>query len=433
MNAQTETYVIVGAGLAGAKAAETLREEGFDGELIIIGDEPERPYERPPLSKDYLRGELKDRPYVHPSSFYTDHEIELMTSTPVTSVDLELRELSLEGGRRLSYDKLLMATGAAPRRLDVPGSELDGIHYLRTVGDSELIAGLIDRGRQLVVVGSGWIGAEIAASAREQGCEVTMIEMASLPLERVLGPEVGRIYLDLHRDHGVEFLPETTVERFEGTGAVERVLTRDGAVIETDFVVVGIGVAPRSGLVEAAGLRVENGVIVNERLEARAPSLFAAGDVANARHPFYGRHIRVEHWANALNQGPAAAKAMLGRDVSYDEIPYFFSDQYDAGMEYSGLAMEWDEVVFRGDVAAREFIAFWLKDERLVAGLNMNVWDVSDPIRDLIRSRRPVSSRDLADGDVPLSQLTADPKLDPPPRREPIEVLGASNSEDGSC
>ena len=398
-------FVIVGAGLAGAKAAETLREEGFDGQLVLIGDEAERPYERPPLSKEYLRGEVGDKPYVHPDAFYGEHQIDLLTSTRVTGIDLGVSELLLEGDRRLGYDRLLLATGSVPRRLHVPGADLDGIHYLRTVGDSELIGERIEHGQRLVVVGSGWIGAEIAASARQKGCEVTMIEMASLPLEGVLGPELGRIYLDLHRDHGVEFLPETTVERFEGTGSVERVLTRDGAVLDTEFVVVGIGVAPRTGLAETAGLRIDNGVIVDERLESNAPGVFAAGDVANARNPFYGRHLRVEHWANALNQGPAAARSMLGQDVSYDEIPYFFSDQYDAGMEYSGYAAEWDEVVFRGDVAAREFIAFWLRDERLVAGLNMNVWDVSDPIRELIRSRRPLDAGELSDPDTPLSEL----------------------------
>ena len=398
-------FVIVGAGLAGAKAAETLRREGFDGRLTLIGDEPERPYERPPLSKDYLRGEVADKPYVHPAAFYAEHQIDLLTSTRVTGVDLGLSELLLEGDRRLGYDRLLLTTGSVPRHLDVPGGDLEGIHYLRTVGDSELIGERIERGQRLVVVGSGWIGAEIAASARQKGCEVTMIEMASLPLEGVLGPELGRIYLDLHRDHGVEFLPETTVERFEGTGSVERVLTRDGAVLDTEFVVVGIGIAPRTGLAETAGLRIENGVIVDERLESNHPGVFAAGDVANAWHPFYGRRLRVEHWANALTQGPAAARSMLGQDVSYDEIPYFFSDQYDAGMEYSGYATEWDEVVFRGDVAAREFIAFWLRDERLVAGLNMNVWDVSDPIRELIRSRRPLDPGELADPDTPLPEL----------------------------
>ena len=422
-----ETFVIVGAGLAGAKAAETLRQEGFEGRLVLIGDEPERPYERPPLSKDYLRGESAERPYVHAESFYSENEIELWTATRVSGINANLRELWLEGDQRLSYDRLLVTTGAVPRRLDVPGAELDGIHYLRTLADSERIGERIEQGQRLVVVGSGWIGAEVAASARQKGCQVTMIEMGSLPLERVLGPELGEIYVDLHRSHGVEFLPETTVDRFEGQGSVERVVTHDGSSIETDFVVVGIGVAPRAGLVETAGVRVDNGVLVDEHLEASVPGVFAAGDVANARHPFYGRHLRVEHWANALKQGPVAARAMLGKRASYDEIPYFFSDQYEAGMEYSGYATEWDEVVFRGEVAAHEFVAFWLKDRRLVAGLNMNVWDASEPIRDLIRSRRALDTRDLADPAVPLSQL-----IEADLARAGTDALSAWASEGGA-
>jgi 3-phenylpropionate/trans-cinnamate dioxygenase ferredoxin reductase subunit len=216
-------------------------------------------------------------------------------------------------------------------------------------------------------------------------------------LERVLGPELGQSYLDIHRQHGVEFLPETTVDRFEGTGHVERVLTGDGAEIETNFVVVGIGVAPRCGLAEAAGIAVDNGVLVDERLETSVPGVFAAGDVANAEHPFYGRRIRVEHWANARQQGEAAGRAMLDQPVSYDEIPYFFSDQYDVGMEYSGYATSWDEVVIRGDVKSHEFVAFWLDAGRVVAGMNVNTWDVHDAIRDLIRSRALVDQGELSD------------------------------------
>jgi 3-phenylpropionate/trans-cinnamate dioxygenase ferredoxin reductase component len=422
-----ETYVIVGAGLAGAKAAEALRDEGFDGRVVLIGDEPARPYERPPLSKDYLRGEAAHKPFVHPPQFYADQRIELMTSTRVTGIDAGLRELLLEGDRRLGYDRLLLTTGAAPRGLEVPGADLEGVHYLRTLADSEAIAARLERGRHLVVVGSGWIGAEIAASARQRGCEVTMLEMGSLPLERVLGPEVGRVYLDLHRDHGVQFLAQTTVERFEGEGTIERVLTRDGEVIETDFVVVGIGVGPRTELAEAAGIKVDNGILVDEGLQTSVGGIFAAGDVANALNPFYGHPLRVEHWANALNQGPVAARAMLGKPARYEEIPYFFSDQYDTGMEYSGYATEWDEVVFRGDVAAREFISLWVKERRVVAGMNMNVWDVSDPLRELIRSRRAVDSRDLADPELPLSQLVQSEAADD----DQAEVLGACASEGG--
>jgi 3-phenylpropionate/trans-cinnamate dioxygenase ferredoxin reductase subunit len=409
MNGKSERFVIVGAGLAGAKAAETLRDEGFSGRLILIGDEAERPYERPPLSKDYLRGEIEDVPYVHAESFYREHEIELWRSTRVTGIEAGLHKLLLDGDRRLGYDRLLLTTGAVPRRLDVPGADLAGIHYLRTLADSRRIGKELDSTQHLAVIGSGWIGAEIAASARQKGCEVTMIERASLPLERVLGPEVGQIYLDIHRDHGVEFLPETTLERFEGEGAVERILTRDGAVVDADLVVVGVGVAPRTGLVESAGLHVDNGVVVDERLESSRPGVFAAGDVANAHHPFYGRHIRVEHWANALKQGPVAARAMLGHDVAYEEIPYFFSDQYDVGMEYTGFATNWDDVVFRGDVKGREFVAFWLDGGRVVAAMNVNVWDVNEAIGALIRSREPVDAKRLVDPDLSLDDLIATP------------------------
>lgn len=399
-----QTFIIVGAGLAGAKAAETLREEGFEGRVVLIGDEPERPYERPPLSKEYLRGEA-DRPYVHDEGFYDDNRIELWTETHAAAIDPGSSELVLDDDRRLGYDRLLIATGAEPRRLNLPGAGLDGVHYLRTLADSERIGARFEPGRHFVVIGAGWIGSEIAASARQKGCEVTMIESAELPLLRVLGAEVGRVYRDLHVANGVEFLPETAVERFDGDGSVERVVTGAGKAIEATDVVVGIGVAPRTGLAEAAGLRLDNGILVDESLETSVPGIFAAGDVANAFHPFYERHIRVEHWANALNQGPVVARAMLGEPARYEEIPYFFSDQYDTGMEYSGFATEWDEVVFRGDVDARELIAFWLKDERLVAGMNLNVWDVNDPIRELIRSRRAVSREALEDPGVELAEL----------------------------
>jgi 3-phenylpropionate/trans-cinnamate dioxygenase ferredoxin reductase subunit len=429
MNEHTEIFVIVGAGLAGAKAAETLRAEGFDGRVVLIGDEAEPPDERPPLSKEYLRGEAEEKPLVHERSFYADHSIELWCSTRITGIDIGLQELLMEGDQGLGYDRLLLATGSVPRRLDVPGIELDGIHYLRTLADSERIGQRIEAGQRLVVIGSGWIGAEIAASAKQKGCEVTMLEMASLPLERALGPEVGRIYRDLHRDHGVEFLPETTVERFKGEGSVQRVITRDGASLETEFVVVGIGVAPRIGLLETAGLRIDNGIVADQYLRTSAPAVFVAGDIANARHPFYGRHLRLEHWDTALHQGPVAARNMLGQGEAYDRIPYFFSDQYEAGMEYNGHATDWDEVVFRGDVAEREFIAFWLKDERLVAGMNMNVWDVSDSIRALIRSRRILVPDELADPDVPLTELLKGrPQVDELDQR----ALSAWASEGGS-
>jgi 3-phenylpropionate/trans-cinnamate dioxygenase ferredoxin reductase subunit len=402
---ENQTYVVLGGGLAGAVAAEGLRQHGFEGRLVLIGDEAERPYERPPLSKEYLRGESEEMPYVHPQALYAEQGIELWTSSLVGGIDTGARRLALDDGRTLEYDRLLIATGAEPRRLEVPGAELDGIRYLRTAEDSRAIRERIENQERLVVVGSGWIGAEIAASARQKGCEVTMLEMSTVPLERVLGPQVGQIYLDIHRQHGVEFIPETTVERFEGSGSVERVLTRDGASIDTGFVVVGVGVLPRTAIAEEAGIPVENGVLTDERLETQEPGVFAAGDVANAKHAFYGRHLRVEHWANARYQGALAARTMLGLEGVNEEIPYFFSDQYDVGMEYGGFATEWDQVVFRGDPADGEFIAFWLEGGRLVAGMNVNVWDVNDPIRELISSRREVDPGALADPDTPIEQI----------------------------
>jgi 3-phenylpropionate/trans-cinnamate dioxygenase ferredoxin reductase component len=401
-----DTFVIVGASLAGAKAAETLRAEGFGGRLLLVGSEDERPYERPPLSKDYLRGEAdRETTFVHPEGFYAEHDIELRLGRTAVSLDTAGAELALDDGERLRYDRLLLTMGSEPRRLSIPGAELDGVMYLRSVADCDALRGRLDRGGAVVVIGAGWIGAEVAASARQRGLEVTVIEPLEVPLERVLGREVGAVYRDIHLDHGVQMLLGTGVEAFEGAGAVERVRLSDGRVLECDFVVVGIGVQPRTGLAAEAGLTVDNGILVDEHLRTSAPGVFAAGDVANARHPFYGEAIRVEHWANALHQGPAAARAMLGQADAYDRLPYFFSDQYDVGMEYAGFAREWDRVVFRGDPAAREFIAFWLVGQHVVAGMNVNMWDVTDTIQSLIRERAPVDDRRLADPDVPLEDL----------------------------
>jgi 3-phenylpropionate/trans-cinnamate dioxygenase ferredoxin reductase subunit len=403
-----QTYVIVGASLAGAKAAETLREEGFDGRVVLVGAEPDRPYERPPLSKEYLRGEAgREKVYVHDEAFYAEHDIELLLGREAVDLDTPAGKLELDDGQRLRYDRLLLATGAEPRRLAIPGADLEGVVYLRTVQDSDALRARLDRGGAAVVVGAGWIGSEVAASARQRGLEVTVIEPMAVPLERVLGTDVGAVYRDIHTDHGTKMLMGTGVEAFEGDRSVERVRTSDGRVLECDFVVVGVGVQPRTRLAARAGLEVDDGVLVDEHLETGVPGVFAAGDVASAHHPFYGERIRVEHWANALNQGPAAARNMLGQGVPYERLPYFFSDQYEVGMEYSGFAREWDRVVFRGDPASREFIAFWLVGERVVAGMNVNVWDVNDAIQRLIRERAPVDDRSLTDPDVPLDELTA--------------------------
>lgn len=403
-----QTFIIVGASLAGAKAAEELRERGFDGEIVLVGSEAERPYERPPLTKDYLRGEADGAPFVHEEDFYGRHEIELLTGTTVAAIDPGRGSVTLEGGRELSYDRLLLATGAEPRRIPVPGAELEGIHYLRTLADCDLLRERLGGAGHVAVVGAGWIGSEFAASARQAGHEVTVIDPTALPNERIFGTEIGSFYRDVHVAHGVKLVLGEGVESFEGDGALERVRTSSGQAIDCDLAVVGIGVVPRTGLAEGAGLSVENGILVDAGLETSAPGVFAAGDVASAWHPFYDERIRVEHWSNALEQGPAAARAMLGESVSFDHIPYFFSDQYEVGMEYSGYAPRWDEVVFRGERESGEFIAFWLRDGIVAAGMNVNVWDVSDPIRALLRSRQAVDRGALTDPDTPLDSLSAE-------------------------
>ncbi|HEY8821223.1 MAG TPA: FAD-dependent oxidoreductase [Dermatophilaceae bacterium] len=417
--ATDQTFVIVGASLAGAKAAETLRAEGFDGRVVLIGEEAERPYERPMLSKEYLRGEKPAaKLYVHDEGFYADNGIELMTGTRVQSLDPGAHEITLAGGARMSYSRLLLSTGAAPRRLPLPGADLPGVAYLRAMGESDALRAAITAASRVVVIGAGWIGSEVAASARHLGAEVAIVAPEAVPLVRVLGPEVGGVYRDLHAGHGVDLHLSTQIEAIVGDGAASGVRTTDGVVIEGDLVVVGVGVTPRVELAKLAGLTVENGIVVDEFLATSVPDVFAAGDVAATWNTRYNKRIRMEHWANALNQGPVAARNMLGQHTAYEKLPYFYSDQYDLGMEYNGYADDWDRVVVRGDRAGREFLAFWLKDGRVLAGMNANIWDQGDDIKALIRSGASVDPDRLADPSVPLADLLASPaaKADGPSR-----------------
>ncbi len=405
-----ETYVIVGASLAGAKAADELRERGFDGSVVLIGSEPELPYERPPLSKDLLLGKSdREKVFVFDAEHYGSRNIELLTSTTVTAIDPASGTVSLADGGTRFFDKLLLTTGSHARAIDVPGADLPGIFYLRTLDESELLRAQFEKrqGGHLAVVGAGWIGSEVAACARQAGLEVTVIDSVNLPNERIFGPEIGQFYKDVHESHGVRFLLGNGVEAFEGSSAVGGVRTTSGSMVDCDLVVVGVGAAPRISLADDAGLEVGNGIHVDARLRTSAANVWAAGDVAAFEHPFYGTRIRVEHWANALNGGPAAARSMLGDDAPYDRIPYFFSDQYDVGMEYSGYATEWDEVVFRGSRDDGEFIAFWLAGGHVVAGMNVGVWDVNEHVQALIRSRTVVDVDALVDPDTPLESLVA--------------------------
>ena len=380
-------------------------------ESVLIGDEPTRPYERPPLSKDYLRGETDfDGAAVHPADFYDSHGIDLRMSTTVTAIDPTTSEVELSPGGRLAYDRLLLSTGAAPRRLSVPGSTLPGVRYLRTVADSDTLRHAITSADPVVVIGAGWIGSEVAASARQLGAEVAMVEVASVPLERVLGTEVGGIYRDLHAEHGVRLHLGVGVDGIGGADRVEEVRLSDGTVLPAGTVVVGVGVQPRTDLAQAAGLRLDDGVVTDEYLATSVPTIYAAGDVANVWYRAYGAHIRLEHWSAALNQGPAAAKNMLGHVTAYEKVPYFFSDQYDLGMESAaGLpaSSRWSfGVILR---AVRSWLAFWLAQGRVRAAMNTNIWDQGDPIEALIRSDRPVDPARLADPDIELSKVAPDP------------------------
>ena len=404
------TFVIVGASLAGGKAAEALRNEGYDGRVVLVGAEPERPYERPPLSKDLMLGKAsKEQAFLHPEQWYAEHDIELRLATRAIGIDRAAHEVELAGGERIGYDKLLLATGSVVRRLDLPGADADGVLTLRTLTDSERITAVLREGARLVVVGAGWIGLEVAAAGRLHGAAVTVVEQADLPLQRVLGDELAAVFRDLHVGHGVDFRFGATLARFQTDGGrVSGVVLGDGTELPADAVVVGVGIRPATELAEAAGLAVDNGVLTDAGMRTSDPDIYAAGDVANRDHPVLGRRIRVEHWANALNGGPAAARAMLGKDADYNDLPYFYTDQYDLGMEYAGYVEPggYEAVVYRGTPGpAEEFIAFWTSGGRVLAGMNVNVWDVSDAIQALVRSGKPIDPARLADPDVPLTDL----------------------------
>jgi 3-phenylpropionate/trans-cinnamate dioxygenase ferredoxin reductase component len=385
-----ETFVIVGAGLAGAKAAETLRDEGFAGRLVLVGDEAELPYERPPLSKQYLTGEAeRDSAQVHPGELYAQRDIDLVTAA-ATELDAVEHRLALSDGRVLAYDRLLLATGASPRRPPIPG--IEHARTLRTLPDADALRAAFTSGGSVAVIGAGWIGCEVAAAARTLGCEVVLIEQAAAPLEAVLGRELGTLFADLHRDNGVQLLSEARVEAI----ADGHVRLSDGTTVAADTVVVGVGVAPNTELAAAAELDVDDGIVADEQLRTSAPDVFAAGDVARAFHPRYGRHVRVEHWANALHQGPAAARAMLDRGEPYIRLPYFFSDQYTLGMEYIGLHAPTDRLVVKRAGDELRLMAFWIDGSgRVTAGMHVNEWDTIDAIEQLIERGEAVDEAAL--------------------------------------
>jgi 3-phenylpropionate/trans-cinnamate dioxygenase ferredoxin reductase component len=403
------SFIIVGGGLAGALAAQTLREEGFDGSITLLGQEPNAPYERPPLSKDYLQGKAeRDSIFVHAEPWYAEHGVDLSLGSVVTSLDPATRTVTTDTGAQLHFDKLLLATGSKPRRLEVPGADLDGVYYLRNVEDSERIKIEFARAKRAVIIGAGWIGLETAAAARAAGLDVTLLVSGDLPLQRVLGPEVAPIFAELHRRHGADLRNRTTTaELTGGHGQVTGVMLSDGTRIDADMIIVGIGAVPRTELAATAGLKIDNGIVVDEHLRTSDPDIFAAGDIAQAYNPRLGRHIRVEHWANARRQGVVAGKAMLGQDAVDLRPSYFYTDQYDLSMEYTGDIgpAGYDRVIFRRYADSSQLIVFWLYEQRVQAGMNTNIWDVAEDIERLVQSARPINVDDLADPGVPLASL----------------------------
>lgn len=404
--ASLRRIVIAGAGMAGCYAAETLRKEGFDGAITLVGAERHLPYDRPPLSKGFLRGEKPaDAVLFHHASYYDELRIDRRLGSRLVALRASAHEVELDTGACLPFDKLLIATGGEPRRVPVPGADLPGVHYLRTLDDSSRIGDELRRRPHIVVVGAGFIGAEVAASARILGCEVTVIELESVPLLRVLGHDVGVIYADIHRDHGVDLRLGDGLAGFRGAGRVEEVVTASGAAVPCDLVVVGVGIRPSVGWLDGSGIEMANGVLTDEYCATSAPDVFAAGDLANWLHPRMGERLRVEHWDNAMNQGVAAARSMLGKGEPYAPVPYFWSDQYDLNLQYVGHASSWERVVVRGDVQGRSFSAFYLNDSRIAAALVVNRFKDLRPSRRLIEAMTPVDPARLADPDVDLRSL----------------------------
>jgi 3-phenylpropionate/trans-cinnamate dioxygenase ferredoxin reductase subunit len=409
--ANSKTFVIVGGGLGGAKAAEALREKGFDGKVVLLADEKHLPYERPPLSKEFLAGKKSLSDFtVHESDWYRDNNIDLRVGIEVLSIDPKGHTVALSDDTAVEYDKLLLATGSRSRWLSIPGSDSTGVHYLRTYDDAVNLNTALIEGSSLAVIGAGWIGLEVAASARERNIDVTVVESAKAPLIGAVGEEVGNVFAKLHREHGVDLRLEAEVEEITTTdGKATGLKLGDGSTITADRVLVAVGARPNIEIADEAGLSTKDGgVLVDASLRTSDLDIYAVGDIAAAEHPLFGDRIRTEHWANALKQPAVAAAGMLGEPGEYTELPYFFSDQYDLGMEYAGHAPSYERVVFRGDVDGREFVAFWLDaDNRVLAGMNVNIWDVLDDIKSLIGSKAVVDPDTLADPQASLGDLVS--------------------------
>jgi 3-phenylpropionate/trans-cinnamate dioxygenase ferredoxin reductase subunit len=415
---------VVGAGLAAATVAQTLRDGGFNHPVTLIGEESERPYERPALSKDYLQGKTPVADlYVHSSDWYADHQVRGRFGEKVLGIDRGTSEVRLQSGEAVAYNHLVIATGATPRTLSLPGADLAGVHTLRRIQDADALRSALAPGQRWVIIGAGWIGLEAAAAARLAGCEVSVLERGAVPLRNVLGDELGQYFAALHRSNGVDLRPGVTVSAIIGDAGQVTAVETDGGLIPADLVLVAVGVTPNTSLAASAGLRIDNGIVVDEQLRSSDRHILAAGDVANAYHPLLGR-LRVEHWDNAIRQGKLAAETILGQPSRYDWQPYFYTDQYDLGMEYVGHGQRDDQVVIRGDAHSGSFITFWIRDGTVTAAMNVNIWDVNDQLRELVG--RAVSTAHLRDTTIGLEELLSAfagaPRL---PREEPASAAKA--------
>lgn len=399
--------IIIGAGQAGAQAAQSMRQAGFDGEIVIFGAETEFPYQRPPLSKAYLQGDLeKDRLFLRPPAFYEQQKIDLRRGVAIASIDPAAKTVATDDGETLSYDKLLIATGAPPRRLSCQGADLEGVYYLRSIADSDKLRPILSVGGRIVIVGAGYIGLEVAASARKAGLEVTVLEMADRVLARVAGKEISAFYEKLHRDHGVDLRLGAALDHFEGSGRVKAAILKSGETIACGAVLVGVGASPATALAEAADLRIANGVWTDERAQTSDPDIYAAGDCASHPSPIYERRLRLESVPNAIEQAKVAGANMAGGAAVYDAVPWFWSDQYDVKLQTVGVSEGADETIVRGDPAAKKFSVWYRQRGRLLA-----VDAVNDPAAFAVSKRlvgkSGIDAGRLADPDADLKSLVS--------------------------
>jgi 3-phenylpropionate/trans-cinnamate dioxygenase ferredoxin reductase component len=400
----TDTVLIVGAGQTAAMATRTLRRRGFGGRVVLIGEEPHLPYQRPPLSKEYLQGvEERSGLFLLSEEWCVKNDLEVRLGTRVEGIDAVDRAIELSDQTRVRGDAVLIATGGRPRQ--IPGVQGERVHYLRTIEDSDRIKAMLGPDTRLVVIGGGFIGLEVAASARVLGAQVTVLEMLDVPLERVLGRQMGAVCAELHRGHGVQLLTGDTVETVTETAEGVVVRTGRGAVVEGDLVVVGVGIAPNVEVAEAAGLKVANGIVVDEYCRTSLDGVYAAGDVANHFHPLYERYLRVEHFDNANKQGAAAANNILGRATVFDDPHWFWSDQYEVNIQHAGHADAWTELVIRGSVEQRDFVAFYLDGATLRAAFGIDRGEDISAAKELIAARAAPEPDQLRDEDVDLFDL----------------------------